>query len=433
MSSSTISESTSAQGPGGAPSGFEDDKTADSLGANARAYVDRVRGGDLGALPAVLGILVLGLFFTVLRPETFLTPRNMANLADQAAPIIILAMGLVFILLLGEIDLSAGVVSGVCAAVMAKLLADAGAPWYVAVLAAAVTGVAIGLFTGSLVGLIGIPSFVVTLALFLGWQGFTLRLIGEGGTVPVRDPVISAISDKNVPVVLGWVLALVVIALYAGLQLNRWRVQRAKNLASQPLAVVLVRIGVIALVVVLVTAVLSVDRAPPPGVVLAGIPYAIPLVVILLLVLTFLLGRTGFGRHVYAVGGSAEAARRAGISVTKIKVTVFVIGSTLAAISGIVAAARLGSVAPGSGGGNTLLYAVGAAVIGGTSLFGGRGRVRDAVLGGLVIAIIANGLGLLQVAAYLNFIITGAVLLMAASVDALARRRAPAPRHCARR
>ena len=429
MSGDTIAPATSAQEPGGAPSGFEDDRSADSLGASAKAYVDRVRGGDLGALPAVLGIVVLGLLFFALRPETFLTPRNMANLADQAAPIIILAMGLVFVLLLGEIDLSAGVVSGVCAAVMAKLLADAGAPWYVAVAGAIVTGVLIGLFTGSLVGLIGIPSFVVTLALFLGWQGFTLRLIGEGGTVPVRDPVISALSDKNLPVVLGWVLAVAVIALYALLQLRRWNTQRSKGLAHQPLAVVLIRVAVIALVVVLVTAVMSVDRAPAPGVVLAGIPYAIPLVVLLLLGLTFLLGRTGFGRHVYAVGGNAEAARRAGINVTKIKVSVFVIGSTLAAVSGIVAAARLGSVAPGSGGGNTLLYAVGAAVIGGTSLFGGRGRVRDAVLGGLVVAIIANGLGLLGTEAYLNFIITGGVLLLAASVDALARRRAAATGH----
>ncbi|MGY1755139.1 sugar ABC transporter permease [Blastococcus sp. SYSU D01042] len=427
--SSTISEPTSAQEPGGAPSGFEDDRSADSLGGSVKAYVDRVRGGDLGALPAVLGIVVLGLLFFALRPETFLTPRNMANLADQAAPIIILAMGLVFVLLLGEIDLSAGVVSGVSAAVMAKLLADAGAPWYVAVAGALVTGVVIGLFTGSLVGLIGIPSFVVTLALFLGWQGVTLRLIGQGGTVPVRDDVITALSDKNLPVVLGWVLAVVVIAVYALLQLRRWSTQRRKGLAHQPLAVVLIRVGVIALVVVLVTAVMSVDRAPAPGVVLAGIPYAIPLVVVLLLALTFLLSRTGFGRHVYAVGGNAEAARRAGISVTRIKVAVFVIGSTLAAVSGIVAAARLGSVAPGSGGGNTLLYAVGAAVIGGTSLFGGRGRVRDAVLGGLVVAIIANGLGLLGTEAYLNFIITGGVLLLAASVDALARRRAAATGH----
>src|SRR3954447_4490037 len=427
--SSAVTTPTSAQEPGGAPSGFEADKSADSIGGAFRAYVDRVRGGDLGALPAILGIVALGLLFTALRPETFLTPRNMANLADQAAPIIILAMGLVFILLLGEIDLSAGVVSGVCAAVMAKMLTDGNFPWYVAIAAAIVTGLLIGLFTGSLVGLVGIPSFVVTLALFLAWQGFTLRLIGEGGTVPVRNAVIRALSVKNLPVTLGWILAIVVIALYALLQLNRFRTQRAKGLAHDPLSVVLVRIGVIAAVVVLVTAVMSVDRAPAVGVVVAGIPYAIPLIVILLLILTFVLGRTGFGRHVYAVGGNAEAARRAGINVTRIRVSVFVIGSTLAAVSGIVAASRLGSVAPGSGGGNTLLYAVGAAVIGGTSLFGGRGRVRDAVLGGLVVAIIANGLGLLGTEAYLNFIITGAVLLLAASVDALARRRAAATGH----
>jgi D-xylose transport system permease protein len=341
-------------------------------------------------------------------------------------PIVILAMGLIFILLLGEIDLSAGVVSGVSAAVMAQLLAEAHSPWYVAVLAAVVVGAVIGLFTGSLVGIVGIPSFVVTLALFLGWQGVTLRLIGQGGTIPVRDAIVAGISNKNLPVVLGWVLAVLIVVAYAAIELNRQRRQRARGLAHEPVAVVLAKIVVIAVVVFGVTALLSVDRALNPNFVLAGIPYAIPLVVILLLILTFVLGRTGYGRHVYAVGGNAEAARRAGINVTRIRVSVFVIGGTLAAISGIAAASRLGSVTPGSGAGNTLLYAVGAAVIGGTSLFGGRGRVRDAVLGGLVIAIIANGLGLLGVQAYLNFIITGGVLLLAASVDALARRRSAA-------
>jgi D-xylose transport system permease protein len=257
----------------------------------------------------------------------------------------------------------------------------------------------------------------------------TLRLIGQGGTVPVRDPVINGISNKTVPLTLGWVLAVVIVLLYAALQLNRWRRQRAKNLAHEPLLIVGARIVLIAAVVLGITAVLSIDRALSAAVDLAGIPYAVPLVLVLLLLLTFVLGRTGFGRHVYAVGGNAEAARRAGINVTRIRVAVFVIASTLAAISGIAAASRLGSVTPGSGAGNTLLYAVGAAVIGGTSLFGGRGRVRDAVLGGLVVAIIANGLGLLGVQAYLNFIITGGVLLLAASVDALARRRAAATGH----
>jgi len=344
-------------------------------------------------------------------------------------PITVLAMGLVFVLLLGEIDLSAGVVSGVCAAVLAQLLAETGTSWWVAVLAAIVTGAVIGLLTGSLVGIIGIPSFVVTLALFLGWQGVTLKLIGQGGTIPVRDSVVQGISNKTLPVALGWALAVAVVVLYAALQFNRWRRQKARNLAHEPVAILVARIVLIAVVVLGVTAVLSIDRALSAAVDLAGIPYAIPLVMVLLLLLTFLLGRTRYGRHVYAVGGNSEAARRAGVNVTRIRVSVFVIASTMAAISGIAAASRLGSVTPGSGAGNTLLYAVGAAVIGGTSLFGGRGRVRDAVLGGLVVAIIANGLGLLGVQAYLNFIITGGVLLLAASVDALARRRATATGH----
>jgi D-xylose transport system permease protein len=213
------------------------------------------------------------------------------------------------------------------------------------------------------------------------------------------------------------------------LQLNRWRVQRSRNLASQPLVVVLARIAVIAAVTIAVTGVLNVNRALNPNIQLAGVPYAIPVVIALLLVLTFVATRIRFGRHVYAVGGNAEASRRAGINVVRVRIMVFALSSTMAAISGIAAASRLASVDPGAGGGNTLLYAVAAAVIGGTSLFGGRGRVRDAVLGGLVIAIIANGLGLLGVEAYLNFIITGAVLLLAASVDAIARRRAAATGH----
>jgi len=421
--------STVSSGESGGQPGFEGDRPETTVSGALRAYIDRVRGGDLGALPAVLGIIVLCILFTALRPNVFPTPINFANLLVQAVPITLLAMGLVFVLLLGEIDLSAGVVSGVCAAVLAQSLAVLGAPWYIAVLLALGVGALIGLFTGSLVGMVGIPSFVVTLALFLAWQGVTLRLIGQGGTIPIRNPVIVGLTNANLPVALGWLLAVLTVVAYAALNLNRWRVQKARGLDHQPLALVVAKIVLIGVIVLAVTAILSVDRALARNVVLAGIPYAVPLVVILLLVLTFLLARTAFGRHIYAVGGNAEAARRAGINVTRIRVAVFVIGSTMAAISGIAAASRLSSVTPDAGAGNTLLYAVGAAVIGGTSLFGGRGKARDAVLGGLVIAIIANGLGLLGVEAYLNFIITGGVLLLAASVDALARRRAAATGH----
>jgi D-xylose transport system permease protein len=426
MSSTTQPAATDIPETPAPQSGFEGDTVDGSVGGVFRGYINKVRGGDLGALPAVAGIVVLSILFTVLRPDTFPTPLNISNLFVQAVPISLLAMGLVFVLLLGEIDLSAGVVSGVCAAVMADMMARHGVPWYWAVLGAIVSGAVIGVFTGALVSVVRIPSFVVTLALFLGWQGVTLKIIGQGGTVPVRDKVVVGLTNSSLPVMWGWILAVVIIVLFAALQLNRWRVQRSRNLVSQPLVVVLGRILVIAAITLAVTAVLNVNRALNPLVKLQGIPYAVPLVIVLLLVLTFVLTRTSFGRHVYAVGGNAEASRRAGISVARIRVLVFVLSSTLAAISGIAAASRLSSVDPSSGGGNTLLYAVGAAVIGGTSLFGGRGRVRDAVLGGLVIAIIANGLGLLQVAAYLNFIITGAVLLLAASVDALARRRSAA-------
>jgi D-xylose transport system permease protein len=404
-------------------SGFEGDRVDNSVGGFFQGYLNRVRGGDLGALPAIAGIVVLAILFTSLRPGTFPTALNLTNLLVQAVPISLLAMGLVFVLLLGEIDLSAGVVSGVCAASMAVLMARQGIAWYWAVLAALVVGVLIGLFTGVLVSVVRIPSFVVTLALFLGWQGVTLRIIGQGGTVPVRDQVIVGFTNDSLPALWGWILAVVVIALFAALQLNRWRVQRSRDLAHAPLAVVGARIVLIGVITLAVTALLNTNRALNPNITLLGVPYAIPIVVILLLILTFVLTRTSFGRHVYAVGGNSEASRRAGINVTRIRILVFALSSTMAAVSGIAAASRLASVDASSGGGNTLLYAVAAAVIGGTSLFGGRGRVRDALLGGLVIAIIDNGLGLLGVAAYLNFIITGAVLLLAASVDALARRR----------
>ncbi|WP_433326466.1 sugar ABC transporter permease [Spirillospora sp. CA-294931] len=406
-----------------ADSDFAADRRTHDVGSALRDYWGRIRSGDLGALPAILGLAGLVVLFTALRPETFLSERNIANLLTQAMPVTILAMGLVFVLLLGEIDLSAGVASGVCAAVMAKLIVDSGQPWYVAVIAAIATGIVIGTGIGWLVSVVRIPSFVVTLALFLGLQGITLRLIGEGGTVPVRDDVIVALSSKNMPIALGWTLAALCAAGYAATQLWRWHRQHERGLASRPVELVVAQVAVVAAVLLFGTYVLGLDRAPSPALVLHGIPWGVPLVGVLLIVCTFVLGRTAYGRHLYAVGGNAEAARRAGINVTRIRMSVFMICSGLAAVAGIVAAARLNSVTPDAGAGNTLLYAVGAAVIGGTSLFGGRGRARDAVLGGLVVAIIENGLGLLGAKAYLNLLITGGVLLLAASIDALARRR----------
>jgi D-xylose transport system permease protein len=332
-------------------------------------------------------------------------------------------MGLTFVLLLGDIDLSAGVAGGASAAVMALVLGQAGLPWFVGVLAGLLTGLVIGTLIGLFVAKVGIPSFVVTLALFLGLQGVTLRLIGQGGTIAVRDPVVVAIANGNVPVVLGWVLAVVAVVAYAALSLRKWSGQRRRGLTRDNLGVVVLRVAAVAVAVLAVTAVLSQNRARVPSIVLAGMPWSVPLIAVLLVVLSLVLGRTAYGRHVYAVGGNPEAARRAGIDVLRIRISVFMVGSTLAALAGIIDASRLNSVAPGSGGGNTLLLGVGAAVIGGTSLFGGRGKVSNAVIGGLVIAVIANGLGLLGQQAYVNFLVTGAVLLLAAAVDAVSRRR----------
>ncbi len=404
-------------------SGFASDRVQNNtFGEAARAYADRVRGGDMGTLPALLGLVVLFIVFG-LANDRFLSALNMANLITQAGAIIVLAMGLVLVLLLGDIDLSAGVAGGVAACVMGLLLAEQGQPWYVAVLAAIVSGAVIGLVIGLLVAKLGIPSFVVTLAFFLGLQGVTLRLIGQGGSVRVNDPVIAGITKSNLSVTAGWILAVVIIVGFAVLSLLSHRRKVAENLQRSPLVVVLLQIAGLAVVLLVVTYVLNINRAPNPGFVIEGIPYVLPVVVVLLIFWTFVLGRTTYGRHVYAVGGNPEAARRAGINVDRIRISVFVFGSSMAALSGIIAASNLGKVSTSSGGSNTLLYAVGAAVIGGTSLFGGKGKAIHAVIGGLVIATIANGLGLLNQSAYINFIVTGTVLLLAASVDAISRRR----------
>ena len=249
--------------------------------------------------------------------------------------------------------------------------------------------------------LLGVPSFVVSLAFFLGLQGLTLAIVGEGGAVPVRERPVYDIANNNMPVLAGWIVVIVVLVAYAALSLLSYRKLASAGLQRPPMELVLAKIIALSVVLLTVTYLLSQNRAiarvaaiaPPEN---AGFPWVVPLVGVLFVVWTFVFGRTAYGRHVYAVGGNREAARRAGINVTRIRVSVFIICSCMAAVSGIIAASRLNGVTPGAGAGNTLLYAVGAAVIGGTSLFGGKGNIRDAVIGGLVIATIANGLGLLE-------------------------------------
>ena len=398
-----------------------------SLGDVARDYVSRVRGGEVGPLPAILGLALLLVVFSSLRPETFTNPFNFANLLIQSAPVIVIAMGLVFVLLIGEIDLSAGYTAGVAGAMLGVASTRNEWPWYVGVVVCLATGAFIGLVVGILVSRVGIPSFVVTLAAFLGLQGLLLQIIGEGGTIRIQSETVLAIMSKNLPVWLGWALFVGLVATYAAVTFRQLAIRRARGLVAPPFAAWLLKVVGIAILLGICTYYLSIERSRNAAISsIEGIPIVIPVVLVLLVLFTVLLNRTVFGRHVYAVGGNAEAARRAGINVARIKLLCFVLCSTIAAIAGVLLASRVNSVTPSTGGGETLLYAVGAAVIGGTSLFGGKGRPVDAIIGGLVVAVVANGMGLLNQPAAVVYMVTGLVLLLAAGVDALSRRRAAA-------
>jgi ABC-type xylose transport system, permease component len=392
-----------------------------TLAEQARAYWQRLRGGEMGSFPAVLAIIVLVIGFGVAKP-VFLTPLNFANLLHQSAVYIVAAMALVFVLLIGEIDLAAGWTAGVTAAVMAKLLVGHTVPWYLAILASIVTGVAIGTLLGTLVAKLGVPSFVVTLAAFLAFQGVLLWLVDQGQVILITDPVILAINNNSLPIWAGWALYAFSVVAFAAVQLIRRARRARRGVSHDPMSMVLLRIGVVAAIAGFGVYALSVNRSLVRGSVQQGVPIVVPIVVVLLVVLTFVLKRTRFGLHLYALGGNAEAARRAGIPVDRLKIAAFALCSTLAAMAGIIQASRSNSV-DGKLGSQLILFAVGAAVIGGTSLFGGRGRIIDAVLGGLVVAIIANGMGLLSAPEWVRFVVTGLVLLVAAAVDALARKR----------
>jgi len=395
------------------------------IGQAVRDYWARVRGGDIGSLPAVLGLIALVVLFGVLEGSTFLSIFNFANLINQSAAIIVLAMGLIFVLLLGEIDLSAGFAAGTCAAVLAVALNSWEVAWPLALLVALLTGSVIGLVIGLLVARLGIPSFVVTLAMFLALQGAMLLIIGEGGTMPIRSDAILVVMNGNMPVWAGWLLAVIIVGGFALGTLLAILRRRKTGLPAEALSVWAVKVVALGLLIFLATYLLNQERQLATAKkVIQGVPWVVVVILVLLVGLTFILQRTGFGRHVYAVGGNREAARRAGINVKGLMITCFIFCSTLAAVAGILLASRDNSVSPSTGGAQTLLFAVGAAVIGGTSLFGGRGKIRDAVIGGLVIAVIANGLPLITQQSGIQFVVTGLVLLVAASVDAISRRRA---------
>ncbi|MFN8077387.1 MAG: ABC transporter permease [Kineosporiaceae bacterium] len=409
--------------PTSTPTEPVDDAATNPIVGALRSYVQRVRGGDTGSLPAVLGLAALLVFFSAMQSDVFPTARNLANLPGQSAGVMFIAMGLVFVLLLGEIDLGAGVTGGTSAAVLAVLLTKHEVSWPLTVAACIATGLVIGLVVGLLVAWLGIPSFVVTLAFFLGLQGVMLLVIGEGGTIGIGEGVVRSVNNDNMKPVYGWIMVAVVVIGYAASAFAGAARRARAGLSAAPMPVLIAKIVSLAVVMSLVTAFLNQERSPNAVVKsLKGVPVVIPFTIVFVVGLTFLLSRTAFGRHVYAVGGNAEAARRAGINVASIRIACFMISSAMAAIGGILIASRDNSVSPTTGVGTTLLLAVAAAVIGGTSLFGGRGRIIDAVLGGLVVGVINNGLPFITQRSGVQYMVTALVLLLAASVDAITRR-----------
>jgi len=387
-----------------------------------RNYIAKVKGGETGSLPALLGLVILATIFAVANP-IFLKPINFANLLTQTATVTTLAMGLTFVLLLGEIDLAAGVTAGLSAAFLAITMSEYGVAWPLAVVIAISVGMITGLLIGLLVAKVGIPSFVVTLAAFLAFQGLQLVVVGQGGLIGIDAPPILAIMNTPMPLAFGWILLIVIIALYVGTALYSRRQRSASGQQNKPLGILVFRSAAILVVGSAFVSFLNLERGANPAVTsLKGVPYVVPIVLILLAVGTFVLNRTKFGRHVYAVGGNAEAARRAGIQVSRVRITVFMISSTFAGIAGILMASRQASV-DAAAGRSIVLNAIAAAVVGGVSLFGGRGRLSDAVIGGFVIAVIDNGLGLIGLASGLNLAITGGVLLLAATADAITSRK----------
>jgi D-xylose transport system permease protein len=393
---------------------------ADSLGEYLRAWVARIRAGESGVLPVIGGLLLISILFQKLNSH-FLTAGNLVNLLVQGSVYMTLAMGEVFALLLGEIDLSIGFVSAIGGTVVAELVKQSsGWPWWAAVVVGLLACAAIGAIQGTIITRIGLPSFVVTLAGLLGWQGVLLLILGKGGSLPINVNVINDIASGNLTAAASWIVMLAIVAAYAARTWLQYSRRRAKGLVVPPGSLVLLKIAAVLVAGVVVVLICNTNRGTL--VPIRGMPWVVLIVLAVLAMWTFLLGRTKFGRYVYGIGGNAEGARRAGVSLATIRTLAFTLASFTAGIAGIIGASRLRSVSTAIDGGSLVLYAVAAAVIGGTSLFGGRGKAMHAVLGGLVIAAIDNGMGLQGYSAAAKFVVTALVLLAAVTIDAVARR-----------
>jgi D-xylose transport system permease protein len=385
-----------------------------------RMSLVRIRGGEAGVIPVVAGLILISIVFQAMN-SNFLTAGNLVNLLVQGAVFCLLALGQVFVLILGEIDLSVGYVAAMGAVIMADTVGpNYGWPWWIAIIAALAVCAGIGLIQGLLITQLGLPSFVVTLAGLLFWEGMALRIIGDIGTIPINDTYINDIASNTIGTTTGWIVMLVIVGLFAVLSFRRDAKRRRAGLVAPPVGVTLIKIVVALAIGVGLVLLCNTNR----GVLIPieGVPIVVLLVLGVLAVYTFLFGRTRIGRYWYAIGGNAEAARRAGISLGTMRTLAFVMCSFTAGIAGIVYASRLNSISTAIDGGTLVLYSVAAAVIGGTSLFGGRGKPLHGVLGGIVIAAIYNGMGLVGFAAASQYMVTALVLLAAVTIDALSRR-----------
>jgi D-xylose transport system permease protein len=385
----------------------------DEAGGPVSSLLRRLGRADLGSLPVILGLIVIWAIFQIANPN-FLTPLNLTNLMLQIAALGTISVGIVLVLLLGEVDLSVGAVSGLAAAVMAVLNVKMGVPGPVAIIAGLITGLLIGTLQGWWITKMRVPSFIVTLAGLLGWQGVLLFVLGSTGTVNLRDSFILSLAGTFFPPLVGWIVGIAFVALSTATLLRERQKRIQADLPVSSIRLLIGRIALLAVGVLGTIALLNANR---------GLPLALIFFVGLVVFFDWVTRRTTFGRHVFAVGGNMEAARRASINVDFVRISVFSLASTLAAFGGILAASRLLAVNQSSGGGDLLLNAIAAAVIGGTSLFGGRGTAWAALLGALVIGSISNGMDLLALASPIKLMITGFVLLTAVTIDALSRRR----------
>jgi D-xylose transport system permease protein len=399
---------------------------ADSLGEYLRAWWIRIKGGESGVLPILAGLVLIIVIFQS-QESVFLSAGNIVNLLTQAAVFILLGLAEIFALVLSEIDLSTGFVAGVGGMITAELLANpVNWPWWAAVIVGLLATAAIGLLQGTLITRLRVPSFVVTLAGLLGWEGVLIWLAdidkgAVGGVVRISNNVVYNLVNGNMSPLAGWVTLVVVVGVYAVVAVTRTVRRRRQGLSAPPLSIIVATIALVAVVGVALVVVCNVNRGSL--VPLQGVPWVIPFVLAIVLAWSWLFAKTRTGRYMYAIGANPEAARRAGINVARIRTIGFMMCSLTAGLAGLVYESRLGSIATDIDGGTLVLYAVAAAVIGGASLFGGRGKPVHALLGGVVIAAVYNGLGLLGVSAAGQDMATALVLLAAVTVDSLVRRR----------